>query len=462
MGYLLIKRITTILLMTFLSMVISPHYFWGEEIASNSSDFDKAKEFYKNGDYDKAIETFDRFIENNKNSKTLKNELTIAYYYKAKIYYTGEQLDNMKETLRKLFKQDSQYDFPAEKNSDFLKQANDIKKLVELEEKNKSTQIELERLKNKKKFPWLVVLGSAVVVGALVYLLTKKPKENTLTVTVGDGVDGTPVAGTHSYKKGLTVSYNFTLKTGYTGLSVKLDDQNVPASGTITMDASHTLSVTASKTFTLTVTRGTGINGTPETGTTTYTDGQTVTYNYTLQDGYTDLVVTIDGLTAPANGTIMMDRNHILAASADKTYNLQVAKGEGIIGIPDSGNVSYKDGYIVNYGYTLQTGYSNLVVLLDGIQVVPSGTIKMDQNHSLIATAGRTFTLTVIKGTGVDGSPNTGSYTYNEGDTVVYNFSLVSNYKNLTVTVDGTTVPVFGTITMNGNHTLTAAAEPLK
>lgn len=430
-------------------MLILPYYLCGE---SQVSYLDDAKECYDKGNYDRAIELFNKFIEKNRGNKTLKNELIEAYYYKAKIYYTGEQYALMEDSLKNLFQLDLQYNFPGEKNTDFLRRAFEVQKVA--------VNVVVKE-KNKKKFPWLVVVGTVVVVGAAVFLLTKKPKENTLTVSIGDGVDGNPVSGTHSYKKSSTVSYSYTLKTGYTNLVVKLDGTNVDSSGTIKMDRSHTLTANAAKNFTLTVNRGEGVNGSPDTGTFFYTDGETVNYNYSLQNGYVDLVVTLDGLTVPASGSILMNQSHTLAAVAGKTYTLQVTKGEGITGIPDSGTSVLKEGYIVNYGYTLQKGYSNLVVLLDGVQVVATGTIKMDKNHILIASAGKTFTLTVIKGTGVEGEPNTGSYTYNQGDTVVYNFSLKSNYKNLTVTLDGTQVAANGTFTMTANRTLTASAEPL-
>ena len=67
-------------------------------------------------------------------------------------------------------------------------------------------------------------------------------------------------------------------------------------------------------------------------------------------------------------------------------------------------------------------------------------------------------TLTVTKGTGVDGTPNSGTYTHNEGDTVNYNYSLQSGYTNLVVTLDDNTVANSGIITMDSEHTLTATA----
>ncbi len=71
----------------------------------------------------------------------------------------------------------------------------------------------------------------------------------------------------------------------------------------------------------------------------------------------------------------------------NKKYTLNVTTGEGISGTPSSGTATYKKGTLVDYKYDLMTGYSNLVVTLDGSPVSPSGTIKMNGNHTLVARA---------------------------------------------------------------------------
>ena len=310
-----------------------------------------------------------------------------------------------------------------------------------------------------KKFPVLLVVGIVVVVaGVIAYLLTKKKPEKTLTVTVGEGVDGNPTNGAHKYKQGSNAGYSYTLKNGYSSLSVKLDGADVPASGNIKMDKDHILTVTAAKTYTLTVTKGIGVDGTPESGTFSYNSGDTVNYSYSLQAGYQDLTVKLDGLDTSAGGTITMNANHTLTVSAGKTYTLTVNKGAGIIGMPDSGTFLYKDGTTVNYSYSLQTGYTNLVVNLDGSQINESGIITMDKDHILTVTSGKTYTLTVSKGTGVNGTPANGTFTYNDGNTVTYNYTLQIGYKNLTVTLDGVVVSNSGTITMSADHALSASA----
>lgn len=98
--------------------------------------------------------------------------------------------------------------------------------------------------KKKKKFPWLLV-GGAVVVGVILYFVLKKKKkpQYTLTVNVGEGIDGTPTSGSTTYEEGFQVSYSYTARTGFGNLRVLLDGEDVGASGTIIMNRNHTLNV---------------------------------------------------------------------------------------------------------------------------------------------------------------------------------------------------------------------------
>jgi len=143
------------------------------------------------------------------------------------------------------------------------------------------------------------------------------------------------------------------------------------------------------KTYQLIVTRGEGVEGTPNTGTLIYNEGTIVNYNYSLQGGYKDLVVTLDGNAAAASGTVTMNRDHTLSAAAVllARYTLTVTRGAGVAGTPDSGSITYNEGTQVNYSYSAERGYTNLAVTLDGAAVSPSGTMNMNSNHALIATA---------------------------------------------------------------------------
>ena len=48
--------------------------------------------------------------------------------------------------------------------------------------------------------------------------------QRALTVTVDEGVIGTPAAGTYNYPEGTLVNYSYALEDGYFSLAVLLDD----------------------------------------------------------------------------------------------------------------------------------------------------------------------------------------------------------------------------------------------
>jgi hypothetical protein len=74
--------------------------------------------------------------------------------------------------------------------------------------------------------------------------------------------------------------------------------------------------------YTLTVTVSEGVNGIPATGTYSYNENEVVTYNYSLQSGYENLVVTLDGVAVGNNGIITMNINHTLTVTADEIFDV--------------------------------------------------------------------------------------------------------------------------------------------
>jgi|GEM_PF-994669 len=178
-------------------------------------------------------------------------------------------------------------------------------------------------IKKGKKFPWLIVALVVVAGGAAVYFLVLKKKKYTLTVTVGEGVTGTPAAGATTNEKGTVINYNYSLQSGYNDLAVTLDGAPVAASGTVTMNANHTLEAKATKTFILTVTRGEHVTGSPVSGTYTHARGSNVAYSYSPASGYSNLEVKLDNVLVANSGTVAMDNNHTLTATL-KGANLEV------------------------------------------------------------------------------------------------------------------------------------------
>jgi formylglycine-generating enzyme required for sulfatase activity len=123
----------------------------------------------------------------------------------------------------------------------------ELKKLEKNEKEGNVIAVPSSKIK-KKKFPWLLVVGGAVVVGVILYLvLNKKTKKYELTVNLGEGVQGTPSIGTYIYKKGEVVNYNYSAASGYSDINVLLDGSPVSTDGTITMDSNHTLTAAATE-----------------------------------------------------------------------------------------------------------------------------------------------------------------------------------------------------------------------
>ncbi|MFH2108529.1 MAG: hypothetical protein ABII93_07660 [Chrysiogenia bacterium] len=171
------------------------------------------------------------------------------------------------------------------------------------------------------------VLAAVLLAAIFLFDACKKAAAETytVTVTVSVGVSGTPLAGTYYFDAGNQLTYSYELNEGYEKLTVLLDGKEVEASGTVTVSGDHTLRAYSDSNteFTLTVTRGTGVNGTPETGTYTYPQGTLVDYSYVLAEGYSYLLVKLDGVDVESHGTITMSEDYSLNASAVPTDNIQ-------------------------------------------------------------------------------------------------------------------------------------------
>ena len=279
-------------------------------------------------------------------------------------------------------------------------------------------------------------------------------KQYTLTVNLGTGTTGTP-ADTAIYNKDQVVNYSYTAQAEYGSLLVKLDGVAVAVSGTVNMDKDHTLDVSAVQQYILTVNLGTGTTGTPS-ATASYDKNQVVNYSYTAQAGYGSLQVKLDGVLVPNKGTVKMDKDHTLNVSAVQQYTLTVNRDNGTTGTPEA-TASYNKDQVVNYNYTVQAGYSNLLVKLDGVTVAASGTVDMDKDRTLDVFATRQYTLTVNRGTGTTGTPSA-TASYDKDQVVNYSYTAQAGYKSLQVKLDGVAVAASGTVKMNKDHTLSVSA----
>jgi parallel beta-helix repeat protein len=118
---------------------------------------------------------------------------------------------------------------------------------------------------------------------------------------------------------------------------------------------------------------------------------------------------------------------------------------------------SFKALYLENTMKRRLLSFPEITASIIVIALMVSG-CKVSKNKTEIP-AGTSYTLSVQLSQGVSGTPDIGSYSYNEGKVVSYQYRVQSGYANLTVKLDGQPVPAGGTITMNSNHSLNVSAE---
>ena len=87
---------------------------------------------------------------------------------------------------------------------------------------------------------------------------------------------------------------------------------------------------------------------------------------------------------------------YFLAIKNSGKYNLKVNMGEGVVGTPEGGTHRFKKDEVVNYNYSVQSGYKNLVVKLDGNPVPANGSITMDDKHTLDVSADKIGQITGV------------------------------------------------------------------
>jgi len=145
----------------------------------------------------------------------------------------------------------------------------------------------------------------------------------------------------------------------------------------------------------------------------------------------------------------------------DVTYTLTVNLGTGATGTPISGSYQKNQDEAVPYGYTLEQGYQNLEVTLDGTAVAAAGVITMTGNHTLVITTEEifdirgqwhltldwsgfpseswniTFSGGLTSGSYMDGNGHTGTYTVDGSNVDIdysssYSMRLVGSFSSQT------------------------------
>jgi len=245
----LASQTSFILIITFVFITFFqsyPLYSMNQYVFEKS--INKAKEYYNKGKYKKAIKKFEKILKNTKNN----NHIIKIYKEIAYVRFLKKDLIFSEHYIKKILISNKNFKIlPKEYSFEFSKFFQKTKlSFIELNKK-KAEHLKNKKViqkigkKKKKKFPvFLAILGVAAIAALVYFFIIKKLS---LTVNVSEGIQGSPEKGKYEYKRGKKVDYNYTLRNGYTGISVKIDGKKVPASGTIIMDKNHTIEALSEK-----------------------------------------------------------------------------------------------------------------------------------------------------------------------------------------------------------------------
>ncbi|MEI6613547.1 MAG: hypothetical protein WCL37_01490 [Chrysiogenales bacterium] len=202
-----------------------------------------ARKLIKAGSYEEAARILGIYIEKIQAIAKQRKQVAEAYYLLAKMYYEIGDDQKCDDSLRTALNNNPEIS-QDEPNADFSERLDKIRAEVAPQVFEKLKKAEQRRLLPRKKFPWLLVAGT-IMAALLVIVFLMKKKNYTLTVTIGNGVSGTPAAGSYTYSKGTLVLYAFELGADYKDLMVKSNGMEVAASGTLNMDRDTRLEVSA-------------------------------------------------------------------------------------------------------------------------------------------------------------------------------------------------------------------------
>ncbi|HLP57340.1 MAG TPA: Ig-like domain-containing protein [Candidatus Deferrimicrobium sp.] len=378
--------------------------------------------------------------------------------------------------------------------------------------------IEAQSVKKKKKFPWLLAAGGVVVAGVLVYFLLLKPKKYQLAVTRGEGVSGTPLSNTYSYKKGTRVMYNYSSELGYSQPVVTLDGNIAPLSGTVEMNRHHiltafsTLNVVALVTdreiieipggksipfqVKLSAQPRTNINvtvnhtgGDPDiqvvTNSLVFTTANWNTYQPVILQAVEDADAVDDEaairLSAPGNTNILSkeikarenDEDHpTISITVPTSGNTLSGEVSVTAEAKSAAKIVRVEFYIdwKNKSTDIKAPYIykwNTLNVPNGMHIIKAVAYDIEAKsatHEIsvnVANGPIHYTLSVYKEEGIDGSPLPGDTSYAKGEIVSYHYALLPGSSNLVVLLDNREAAPDGNITMDRDHELRALADPL-
>jgi hypothetical protein len=291
--------------------------------------------------------------------------------------------------------------------------------------------------------------------------------QNTFTITVTAGANGSITPGTGSVNCGDNATYTITADACYSITDVIVDGVSQGAIGTYTftnVQANHTISASFSlNTYTITVTAGANGSITPATG--SVNCGDNATYTITADPCYSIADVIVDGVSQGAIGTYTFTNvtaNHSISATFTlNTYTITVTAGANGSISPATGSVNCGDN--ATYTISPDPGYGVADVIVDGLSqgAITSYTFtNVQANHTISATFVINATYTITASAGANGSiaPN-GATVVNSGDNQSYTITPNACYHVVDVLVDGVSQGAITSYTftnVTANHTISA------
>lgn len=237
-AYSSMRKIAVITMILFVSFCLAANFQYAQE----EDLLLKARRLYQTGYYDEALTILNQCVEKLRNIVAEKMKVAEAFYLTAKVYYTVGEDAQVEKNLKKVFetypafkKEESDIEFKSlvdkvrstmarpridQGQKDDTVQKEEEKKVepvdTRVDEQSKTTETDMAKeqktettrqpskydaeqkqtrvkttvipkpvTKKKKKFPWLLVVGGVVVLGALAYFLLFKKEESKVTeVTV--------------------------------------------------------------------------------------------------------------------------------------------------------------------------------------------------------------------------------------------------------------------------------------
>jgi sugar lactone lactonase YvrE/preprotein translocase subunit SecG len=183
----LLRRTSIIVIATFFLFYLEPNLMWSRQ--SQEKALTRARQLVRDGAYEEAIKLLQGFIAKNQPVAEQKKNVAEAYYIMAKINYINGEMDISDANIKHVFEVFAEFSVVEEPDQAFRARTEKIRGEVLAAQGAKAEEKPLEIKKKpekeqptamgktvevkKRKFPWLLAIGGAVLLLVGVILLSK-------------------------------------------------------------------------------------------------------------------------------------------------------------------------------------------------------------------------------------------------------------------------------------------------